>query len=159
MKKTILTVVLLSLICISLTGCIHWETQECYELIDDVSEIKSICIYSAADDYNYSDPDEPCGELLGEIPSDQFTAFAEELTGLSFVEQHMILLFPVTYDPNFSYGNYIIKIEYHDGRCELISDIIQYQFRANKKYPYHTSYVTEQEQWLAFLQNWVELSD
>ena len=161
MKKIVLTVILLSLICISLVGCIHWEISVSYELMYNLSDIKNIRIYSTDYDseilYNYSDPDDPCGELLGEIPSEQFAAFAEDLAGLSFVEPHLIILFPVAYDPNFYYGNYIVKVEYHDGSCELISDIIQRQFRVNEKYPDTTQYNTEQESWLTFLHNWVEI--
>ena len=163
MKKTILTVILLSLICTTLVGCIQWETPVSYELIHDPSDIKSIRIFITDDDsevlYDYSDPDDPCGELLGEIPSEQFSAFTNELSGLSFVESHLIILFPVAYDSNFYYGSYIVKIEYHDGSCELISEYIQRQFRGNEKYPDTTRYNTEYETWLAFLRNWVEIPD
>ena len=160
MKKIILSVLLFSLICTSLVGCIHWETPVRYELMHDHSNIKSIRIYSASESsYNYSDPNDPCGELLSEVSSEQFAAFAEKLSGLSFAEQHMILLIPVTYDPNFYYGNYIVKVEYHDGSCELISDIMQRQFRVDEKYPDMTRYGIEQEPWLAFLQNWVDFSN
>ena len=159
MKRTFQTLVLMSLICVILTGCIHWQTSEIYELKHDISEIKSIRIYSTADNYSYSDPIEPCGELLGEIPAEQYAQFTEELTGLSFVESHMILLIPDSYDPNFYYGYYIVKIEYHDGSWELISDIIQRQFSANDRISSTTRYSTAQESWLAFLQNWVELPD
>ena len=168
MKKIIIVVLLISLVSTLLTGCIQWETSEKYELLQDITNIKSIRVhqdnYEEFEEangriYNYSDPDEPCGQLLGEIPSDQFAAFAEELTGLSYVEPHLIILFPVAYDPNFYYGNYIVKIEYHDGSCELISDIIQRKFAVNEKYPSTTDYNANEEAWLAFLEKWVDLPD
>jgi len=162
MKKIVLTLILLSLICISFSGCIHWETSVDYELLHDVSNVQSIRIYSSDDSeiaYDYSDPVDPCGDLLGEIPSDRFAVFTEELTGLSFTESHLIILFPAAYDPNFYYGNYIVKIEYYDGSCELISDCIQRQFRLNEKYPDTIRYGVEMESWLDFLQNWVNISD
>ena len=161
MKKIISTIMMLFLACVTLTGCIHWETPVRYELMQDVSNIESIRIYGTDDGsevlYDYSDPIDPCRVLLVEIPSEQFAAFTEELTSLSFVEPHLIFLFPVTYDPNFYYGNYLVKIEYHDGSCELISDIIQRQFRVNEKYADSSDYNTEYEAWLAFLRNWVDL--
>ena len=161
MKKTILTIALVSLICLSLAGCIHWETPVSYDLMQDISNIKSIRVYGTDDGsevlYDYSDPNDPCRVLLGEIPSEQYAVFTEELRGLSFVEPHLIILFPVTYDPNFYYGNYLVKIEYHDGSCELISDVIQKRFSIDEKYPDSSDYNTEYEAWLAFLRNWVEL--
>ena len=159
MKKLLLLVLLVIMLTVVLSGCIHWETNVKYELLFDPSEIESILVYAAADNYNYSDPIEPCGELLGEIPAEQYAVFTEELTGLPFVEPHLIILFPVTYDPNFYYGNYIVKIEYHDGSCELISDIIQRQFRVNEKYSDTFCYSAGDEAWLVFLKNWVELPD
>ena len=161
MKKIIVSIILWSLICISLIGCIHWETSVTYELMYDISEIKSIRIYGSDFSegvYDYSDRNDPCKELLSEIPSEEFALFAEELTALSFVESHMILLIPVTYGTNFYYGNYIIKVDYCDGSCELISDMIQRQFIANKQHPDVTKYQTTHESWLAFLQNWADIS-
>ena len=163
MRKKIVSVMLLFFICVSLGGCIRWETPVHYGLMHDLSEIKSIRIYCTDDDseklYNYSDPDDPCRVLLGEISSDQFAPFTEELIGLSRTESHLIFLFPVTYDPNFYYGNYLVKIEYHDGSCELISDLMQSQFKVDEKHPDVTRYAPDQEAWLAFLQNWVTLPD
>ena len=161
MKKIIMVLLLISLVSTLLTGCIQWETAEKHELLQDTSNIKSIRIYSENTDslYNYSDPNEPCGELLGEIPADQYAVFTKELTELSFTEHHLIFLFPVTYDPNFYYLGPIIKIEYNDGSCELISDSIQRQFRVNEKYPDTIEYGVEEECWLAFLQKWVEIPD
>ena len=168
MKKITIVLILLSLVSAFLVGCIQWETPEKYTLIHDSSGINSIRIYQDNYEafyqangkiYNYSDPNEPCGALLGEIPAEQYATFAKELTGLSFTKHHIIFLFPVSYDPNFYYGNYIVKIEYHDGSCELISDVIQRQFRVNEKYPDTLQYSADDEAWLAFLQNWVELPD
>ena len=69
------------------------------------------------------------------------------------------MLLPIAVDPNFYYGYYIVKIEYRDGSCELISDSIQRQFRANEKYPDSIDYTIEQDAWLTFLQNWADLPD
>lgn len=168
MKKIIIFVLLISLVSTLLTGCIQWETSEKYELLQDIINIKSICVYqdnyeefyeANGRSYNYSDPDEPCGALLGEIPTEQYVAFAEELTGLSFTDHHIIFLFPVTYDPNFYYAGPIVKIEYYDGSCELISRIIQRQFSINEKYSDLTRYGAKEEAWYTFLRNWVELPD
>lgn len=166
MRKIIPVVLLVALTCTLLTGCIQWQTKAEYTLLQDVSNIKSIRVYQDSMDtfseengrmYNYSDPNEPCGTLLGEIPADQYAVFTAELTGLSFVEHHIIFLVPVAYDPNFYYGDTIIKIEYYDGSCELISCFIQRQFSINEKYPDTTWYDTEDDAWDAFLQNWVDL--
>ena len=161
MKKFILTLTIMSLLCLSLAGCIAWKTSEDYELLQDISNIESIRIYSTnySSDriYDYSDPEDPCGALLGEILYEQFSQFVDELIGLSFVDEHLIILFPVAFDPNFYYGNYIVKIEYSDGSCELISDIIQRQFTVDEDYPDTIRYVIDAEHWLAFLQKWVEL--
>ena len=166
MKKIIIAVLLISMVSTLLTGCIQWETPKKYELLQDTANIKSIRVYQDNSDafyeangrmYNYSDPDEPCGALLGEIPAEQYPAFAEELTRLSFTEHHIIFLFPVTYDPNFYYMGPIVKIEYYDGSCELISEIIQRKFVVNKKYPSTTDYTAQKEAWFAFLEKWVDL--
>ena len=160
MKKIIIVVLLISLVSTLLTGCIQWDTSVQYELLQDISNIKSIRIYNENEmSYDYSDPVEPCGELLGEIPSEQFDAFTKELTGLPFLEHHIIFLFPVAYDPNFYYLGPIVKIEYNDGSCELISDSIQRQFKVNEEYPDTIQYGVEEECWLAFLRNWVDLPD
>ena len=159
MKKIILTMVLLAVVCSILSGCIHWETPAAYELLQDPSNIQSIRIYAEKDTlYDYSDPNEPCGELLGEIAPEQFTVFTQELTALPFIKQHLIILFPVALDPNFYYFGPIVKIEYGDGSCELISCAIQNQFTVNEKYPDAFRCHLDDEPWLAFLQNWVDLS-
>ena len=161
MKKIVLALIVFSIICMVLTGCIHWETSVDYKLLHDTSQIQSIRIYKTKSGigYNYSDPIDPCSALLGEISSDQVADFVEELTALPFTESHLILLFPAAVDPNFYYGNHIVKVEYLDGSCELISYCIQRQFPLNEKYPDTTRYGTENEQWLDFLQNWVDISD
>ena len=160
MKKTILTVILISLICMSLVGCIHWETPVSYDLMNDSSKIQSIRFYRTnQDSYNYSDPNDPCGELLGEITSEEFATFEEELNALLFAQQHLIILFPVAYDPNFYYGDHIVKVEYQDGSCELISYCIQYQFDENGECINCTRYIAEQKIWLPFLKNWVDIPD
>ena len=169
MRKIIPVVLLVALTCTLLTGCIQWQTKAEYTLLQDISNIKSIRVYQDNMDafyeangrlYNYSDPNEPCGDLIGEIPSDQYAAFTKELINLSFVEHHIIFLFPVAYDPNFYYSGPIVKIEYYDGSCELISRIIQNQFPINRKYPTSTDYSVENDDdWYRFLQNWVELPD
>ena len=157
MNKICLTFVMLLLICFFFSGCISWETQASYELLYDPAQIKSIRIYRTNNDlYDYNDPNGPCGELLGEIAPEQYAYFTAELTGLSFAEHHLIILFPVAVDPNFYYGNYIVKIEYQDGSCELISDWMQRKFRVNEKYPDYTDYDTEDEPWLEFLRKWVD---
>ena len=162
MIKKILAVLLFCSVCLSLSGCIYWETSTSYELMHDVSHISCIRIYDTYTNdvsYDYRDPNEPCVDLIGEIPSDQISAFVDDLTGLSFVDQHFILLFPVTYDPNFYYGPYIVKVEYEDGSCELISECIQYKFYANEKYPYSYDYSVEWDAWLDFLQKYVDVTD
>ena len=159
MKKILSIVFVFSLICASLTGCIQWETPATYALMNEFSSIESIRIYQSDYPYKYSDPDDPCSEMLAEIPADQFAAFTEELTGLSFKNEHLIILFPVTFDPNFYYGDYIVKITYNDGSCELISNVVQRQFRVDKKYADTTDYIAENEAWLAFLQNWADISN
>ena len=163
MKKIIIVLLLISLVSTLLTGCIQWETAEKYELLQDTSNIKSIRIYSENTDseilYNYSDPTEPCGELLGEIPSGQYDAFVEELLGLSYVDHHIIFLVPAAYDPNFYYLSPIVKIEYYDGSCELISSAIQRQFNVNEEYPDVTDYDVDDDAWNTFLGKWAALSE
>ena len=163
MKKMCLTIIMLSLICTFIAGCLAWDTSVNYELLFSTSEINSIRIYETDYEsevlYNYSDPVDPCGELLCEIPPERYVDFTEELTDLSFVEHHLIMLLPIAVDPNFYYGYYIVKIEYRDGSCELISDSIQRQFRANEKYPDSIDYTIEQDAWLTFLQNWADIPD
>ena len=158
MKKFVLSAILLSILCLSLSGCIHWETPVSYKLLHDVSEITSIRIYRTDNtSYDYEDPEDPLGEMLAEIPTEEFASFTKELTDLSFVKNHVIILFPVTIDPNFYYGNHIVKVEYQDGSCELISYSIQRQFIVGEKYPNLTRYTAENESWLAFLRNWADI--
>ncbi len=158
MKKIISFAVLLAIVSTILTGCIHWETPVAYELLQVPANIKSIRIYNENDSsYDYSDPNDPCGELLGEIAPEQFTAFTQELTALPFIKQHLIILFPVAFDPNFYYFGPIVKIEYGDGSCELISCAVQNQFTVNEKYPDAFRCHLDDEPWLAFLQNWIDL--
>ena len=160
MKKIVLTVIAVSIVCMFLSGCIHWETEVNYELLHDISQIQSIRVYDedySDGAYDYSDPVDPCGDLLGEISSDQFDNFVKELTELPFTESHLIILFPVTYDPNFYYGEYIVKIEYFDGSCELISDWLSRQFRLNERYPNTIRYGVDNEVWMDFLQKWVDI--
>ena len=158
MKKFVLSAILLSILCLSLSGCIHWETPVSYKLLHDVSVITSIRIYRTDNtSYDYEDPEDPLGEMLAEIPTEEFASFTKELTDLSFVKNHVIILFPVAIDPNFYYGNHIVKVEYQDGSCELISYIIQRQFIVGEKYPKLTRYTAENESWLAFLRNWADI--
>ena len=158
MKKIVFSAILLSLICFCLAGCIHWKTSVSLALLHDVSEITSIQIYRTNNTtYNYGDPVDPLGEMLAEIPTEEFASFTKELTDLSFVENHLIILFPVAIDPNFYYGNHIVKVEYQDGSCELISYNIQRQFIVGEKYPKLTRYSAEHESWLAFLRNWADI--
>ena len=157
MKKLVLLLFLILLLSVFVTGCIYWETPVTYNLMYEPSEIVSIRIYEVAKEYSYSDPIAPCGELLAEIASDDYSVFADELSQISFTNSHLIILFPVTYDPNFYYGRYIAKIEYRDGSCELISYVIQRQFDVNQKYPDTTRYTTEQDIWLAFLRKWATI--
>ena len=162
MKKIVFATILLSLFCVCLAGCIHWETPVSYKLLHNVSEITSIRIYRTNNTsdvgYDYGDPVDPLGEMLAEIPTEEFASFTKELTDLSFVKNHVIILFPVAIDPNFYYGNHIVKVEYQDGSCELISYIIQRQFIVGEKYPEVTRYTAENESWLAFLRNWADIS-
>ena len=81
MKKIVLALIVFSIICMVLTGCIHWETSVDYKLLHDTSQIQSIRIYKTKSGigYNYSDPIDPCSALLGEISSDQVADFVEEL--------------------------------------------------------------------------------
>ena len=157
MKKIVLILIALSLICLTLSGCIHWKTSVNYELMHDISSIKSIGIYSA-ELFDVTAPGNPCGELLGEIPSDQFAVFTAELTDRSFVDSHLILLFPAAYDPNLFYGDPIVKIEYHNGHFELISNGIQSEFQQSEQCSDWTGYSVDEEQWQAFLRKWVEMS-
>ena len=168
MRKIIAVILLIALACTLLSGCIQWQTKAEYTLLQDVSNIKSIRVYQDSMDtfyeengrmYNYSDPNEPCGALLGEIPADQYAVFTAELTGLSFVEPHIIFLVPVTYDPNFYYLSPIVKIEYYDGSCELISSAIQRQFNVNEEYPDVTDYDVDDDAWNTFLGKWAALSE
>ena len=162
MKKIILSLIVLSIICMALSGCIHWETPANYKLMQDASNVQSIRIYKEKVSevaYNYSDPDDPCGMLLGEVPSEEFSLFKEKLEALSFHESHLIILFPVTYDPNFYYGEYIVKVVYRDGSCELISDCNQRQFRLNEKYPDDIRYGCDRDQWKAFVKQWIKPVD
>ena len=162
MKKIAVSLIVLLVICMVLSGCIHWETPVNYKFMQDVSNIQSIRIYKTNDSeilYDYSDPDDPCGLFLAEIPSEQFALFMEKFAGLSFHKSHLIILFPVTYDPNFYYGEYIVKIVYHDGSCELISDCNQRQFRLNEKYPDDIRYGCDRDQWEAFINQWTKLLD
>ena len=163
MRKIISVMLLLSLVCVCFTGCISWETPVKYELMHDVSEILSIRIYCTDDGsdvvYNYSDPDDPCRILIGEIPSEHYSNFVEELVGLSFSESHMILMVPLPIDPNFYYGKYLVKVEYIDGRCELISNPLSYQFEANGDISKLIRYSIDRELWLSFLQNWVDIEE
>ena len=161
MKKIAFATILLSLICVCLAGCIHWKTSVSLALLHDVSEITSIRIYrtnhTSDVGYDYGDPVDPLGEMLAEIPTEEFASFTKELTDLSFVENHLIILFPVAIDPNFYYGNHIVKVEYQDGSCELISYNIQRQFIVGEEYPKTTRYSAEHESWLAFLRNWTDI--
>ena len=120
MKKLRLAWILLLIfvLLISLNGCVIIPRHMNY---DDINreQVSSVDIYDLyKSESNYSD------FLTTETPvytltNDQLDSFLSDLADIRFTDYIIIVLAAV--DPSFSYGDWVVRINYTDGSYSLIS--------------------------------------
>ena len=119
MKRILTLSLLLGIIAVFLSGCIVIPRYERFDIAEDT--VSSIEIYDLRE----------CGDRFGgagfletetpvyEIPQEKKADFLKSLYNIRFTNHIVIIIAAV--DPSFSYGEWVARINYTDGRYELIS--------------------------------------
>ncbi len=100
---------------LSLCGCFYFR----YDQEDLVPEdVRSIQFYDICEAEEHNSEAVLSEEPFYTLPTEQHEAFLKELRKLRF--QDVLILFAAS-DPSFSYGDYVLRIDYHDGTFKLLS--------------------------------------
>ncbi len=147
MKRTkfIFMLLIASTLLFSITGCVTLQMQ-----IDDVTEanVASIQIYRLLPDDRVSGFHETSEPIVTLDPS-RHGEFLEGLAKLKFSDT--IPLFMAS-DPSFSYGAYVVRLNFTDGSFRLISDSGYGEtFNAQGECVSADHYYCDSEKWEALL--------
>ena len=116
MTKYLVFILLLCFTATMFSGCI--QLTGTYELFHDPSDVEKVEIYYLDESQDFELPVDakPIKYLLG----DDVRAICDDLESLQYKD--VIILLPVMYDPSFSLGEYVVKVSYRNGDCEIIGD-------------------------------------
>ena len=151
MKRVLhlMTLWLLMLVC--LTGCIVIPRHKTFEISPDtVSTIKIYDLRGRESRFEGAvDADAPVYEL----PEEEKTDFLTELAKVDFSDEILIMLAAV--DPSFSFGEWVVRINYADGSYEFLScNAFGSVFNQNDELISTHHYGSKREEWIAFLGNY-----
>lgn len=144
-------VLLIIVLALSCSGCLHITIDEGYELKQDISQIKVIDLFYNSDE-NFNQTFE---SPLATLEASRFEAFVNDLETLPFVSKMTLVLFPVAVDPSDGFGQYTIRIEYQDGSYEMISDFGYQVYRSSDDAHISSdNYEIDDETWYDFLEKY-----
>ena len=151
----ILAVIILVLFLASmLSGCFEIPFYKYYEI--DPQTVSSIQVYELWDVYTENAYFLKTEEPVYTLPASQNSACLGNLAKLRFRDSILIMLIPAAVDPNFSFGQWTLRVNYTDGSFLLLSDMYGERFDANGEHVRENIYsCDDQEEWYAFIAQYV----
>ena len=116
--KRILLTITAVLLAISLSGCIIIPMTKYYNL--PIEEVASVQFYDLRNHADWQMPgfDDKC-EPVYTLPEEDIEAFLKDFSKVKFSDTIVIMLASV--DPSFSYGNWVVRINFTNGQYTFYS--------------------------------------
>ncbi len=151
-KKLLLSALAIVML-ISLSSCVIVPSYKRYNNIN-TDEVESVEIYdlrdAEAEDRTFLETDAP----IFDIEEESIEDFFEDLGQIRFEDHLVFVLIPM--DPVFSYGEWVVRINYTDGSYTLISDRgFGETYDDEGECIERNHYGCESEEWLALIGKYV----
>ncbi|MBO4366510.1 MAG: hypothetical protein J5843_02500 [Clostridia bacterium] len=138
-----------------LSGC--WISHSRYDKTGE-KDLVSAELLKGRDGHGVSghfDPD--AYELLRTLEGEKLENFLSELKNIEFTDA--VILLPITTDPSFCYGVYVVRLRWADGRTQCIScEGYGESFDASGNVEKANHYGCDRETWHAFFEKYASVS-
>ncbi|MBQ9081873.1 MAG: hypothetical protein IJY28_00015 [Clostridia bacterium] len=142
--KRMMALVLIFVLMVSLSGCIIIPLTKYYDI--PAEEVASVQFYDLSGEEipNESGFDEVC-EPVWTVPETDHEALLDDFSKLKFSDAIVIVL--AAYDPSFSYGDWVVRINFTNGQYTFYScGGYSETFDANGKWSSATHFSCDREE-------------